>query len=294
MHVGPDAGTPSTLAARWPRSPAGWRCGWSERPCWWPAAPTVAAARTRPARGASGVSIFEPARPTPRGLPWWSSPRASSRTSTKAGSTTWWGAAALWSSRTCHTGASGCGSGARVGGRAAGGPVGTAPARPRATAARRRGAGRPLHRRGDGGKPRFDLDRFDGAFLERLRDRVVGAGGRGIYAVMFFDGRLPVGTGGVQPRPPHPRDPERSPGRKRAARAASTLGCERPKQRGWCVKEPSRMAYGGMHAVFAGSCCNLLNLHQDWRGRRHAAHPPTRDRHGSAATTAPAGSRGWT
>jgi hypothetical protein len=124
MHVGPDAGTPSTLAARWPRSPAGWRCGWSERPCWWPAAPTVAAARTRPARGASGVSIFEPARPTPRGLPWWSSPRASSRTSTKAGSTTWWGAAALWSSRTCHTGASGCGSGARVGGRAAGGPVG--------------------------------------------------------------------------------------------------------------------------------------------------------------------------
>ena len=29
------------------------------------------------------------------------------------------------------------------------------------------------------------------------------------------------------------------------------------------VKEPSRMAYGGMDAVFADSCGNLLNLHQD-------------------------------
>jgi catechol 2,3-dioxygenase-like lactoylglutathione lyase family enzyme len=29
------------------------------------------------------------------------------------------------------------------------------------------------------------------------------------------------------------------------------------------VKEPSRMAYGGMDAVFAESCGNLLNLHQD-------------------------------
>ena len=39
------------------------------------------------------------------------------------------------------------------------------------------------------GKPRFDLDRFDEAFFERLRDRVVAAGRRGIYvAVMFFDG----------------------------------------------------------------------------------------------------------
>ena len=39
------------------------------------------------------------------------------------------------------------------------------------------------------GKPRFDLARFDEAFFERLRDRVVAAGRRGIYvAVMLFDG----------------------------------------------------------------------------------------------------------
>jgi catechol 2,3-dioxygenase-like lactoylglutathione lyase family enzyme len=29
------------------------------------------------------------------------------------------------------------------------------------------------------------------------------------------------------------------------------------------VKEPGRMAYGGIDAVFADSCGNLLNLHQD-------------------------------
>jgi hypothetical protein len=39
------------------------------------------------------------------------------------------------------------------------------------------------------GKPKFDLDRFDDAFFERLRDRAIAAGERGIYvAVMFFDG----------------------------------------------------------------------------------------------------------
>jgi hypothetical protein len=39
------------------------------------------------------------------------------------------------------------------------------------------------------GKPKFDLDRFDEAFFDRLRDRVVAAGRRGIYvAVMLFDG----------------------------------------------------------------------------------------------------------
>ena len=39
------------------------------------------------------------------------------------------------------------------------------------------------------GEPKFDLDRFDDAFFERLRNRVVAAGERGIYvAVMFFDG----------------------------------------------------------------------------------------------------------
>jgi catechol 2,3-dioxygenase-like lactoylglutathione lyase family enzyme len=39
---------------------------------------------------------------------------------------------------------------------------------------------------------------------------------------------------------------------------------ERLKARGVVfVKEPSRMPYGGMDAVFADSCGNLLNLHQD-------------------------------
>jgi catechol 2,3-dioxygenase-like lactoylglutathione lyase family enzyme len=39
---------------------------------------------------------------------------------------------------------------------------------------------------------------------------------------------------------------------------------ERLKARGVVfVKEPARMDYGGMDAVFADSCGNLLNLHQD-------------------------------
>jgi hypothetical protein len=39
------------------------------------------------------------------------------------------------------------------------------------------------------GKLRFDLDRFDQAFFDRLRERSVAAGERGIYVgVMFFDG----------------------------------------------------------------------------------------------------------
>jgi Family of unknown function (DUF6298) len=39
------------------------------------------------------------------------------------------------------------------------------------------------------GKPKFDLERFDEAFFQRLRDRVVAAGRRGMYvAVMLFDG----------------------------------------------------------------------------------------------------------
>ena len=39
------------------------------------------------------------------------------------------------------------------------------------------------------GKPRFDLDRFDDAFFERLHDRVAAAGEVGIYVgVMLFDG----------------------------------------------------------------------------------------------------------
>jgi predicted enzyme related to lactoylglutathione lyase len=39
---------------------------------------------------------------------------------------------------------------------------------------------------------------------------------------------------------------------------------ERLKARGVVVvKEPGRMPYGGIDAVFADSCGNLLNLHQD-------------------------------
>jgi hypothetical protein len=39
------------------------------------------------------------------------------------------------------------------------------------------------------GKPRFDLERFDEAFFDRLRERVIAAGDRGIYVgVMLFDG----------------------------------------------------------------------------------------------------------
>ena len=39
------------------------------------------------------------------------------------------------------------------------------------------------------GKPKFDLTKFDQAFFDRLRERVVAAGNEGIYvAVMFFDG----------------------------------------------------------------------------------------------------------
>jgi hypothetical protein len=39
------------------------------------------------------------------------------------------------------------------------------------------------------GKPRFDLERFDQAFFDRLRERVVEAGEAGIYVdVMLFDG----------------------------------------------------------------------------------------------------------
>jgi hypothetical protein len=39
------------------------------------------------------------------------------------------------------------------------------------------------------GKPRFDLERFDPAYFERLRERVIQAGNEGIYvAVMLFEG----------------------------------------------------------------------------------------------------------
>ena len=39
------------------------------------------------------------------------------------------------------------------------------------------------------GKPKFNLDSFDGTYFDRLRERVIAAGNEGIYvAVMFFDG----------------------------------------------------------------------------------------------------------
>ena len=39
------------------------------------------------------------------------------------------------------------------------------------------------------GNPKFDLDRFDRSFFDRLRERAIAAGDRGIYVgVMFFDG----------------------------------------------------------------------------------------------------------
>jgi hypothetical protein len=51
----------------------------------------------------------------------------------------------------------------------------------------------PWERTGPGvakdGQPRFDLERFDPAYFERLRDRVVKAGEAGMYVgVMLFDG----------------------------------------------------------------------------------------------------------
>jgi hypothetical protein len=51
----------------------------------------------------------------------------------------------------------------------------------------------PWPRSGSGkakdGKPKFDLSQFDPAYFDRLRERVIAAGNRGIYvAVMFFDG----------------------------------------------------------------------------------------------------------
>ena len=54
-------------------------------------------------------------------------------------------------------------------------------------------APQPWPRTGPGmakdGKPKFDLTKFDQAFFDRLRDRVVAAGNEGIYvAVMLFDG----------------------------------------------------------------------------------------------------------
>ncbi len=53
------------------------------------------------------------------------------------------------------------------------------------------------------GKPKFDLTRFDQAYFDRLRERVVAAGERGIYvSVMMFQGFSveQKGTKGVDPK----------------------------------------------------------------------------------------------
>ncbi len=45
------------------------------------------------------------------------------------------------------------------------------------------------------GKPKFDLSKFDQAFFDRLRSRIIAARERGIYvSVMFFDGNGPAGS----------------------------------------------------------------------------------------------------
>jgi hypothetical protein len=57
------------------------------------------------------------------------------------------------------------------------------------------------------GRPKFDLDIFVRAFFDRLRDRVIAAGDRGIYvAVMFFEGwalHLSPAPGHVEGHPFH-------------------------------------------------------------------------------------------
>ena len=64
----------------------------------------------------------------------------------------------------------------------------------------------PFVRTGPGlaldGKPRWDLQRFDEAWFERLRTRVAAAGERGIYvAVMLFNGwSVPAEIGGLSAR----------------------------------------------------------------------------------------------
>jgi len=57
------------------------------------------------------------------------------------------------------------------------------------------------------GKPKFDLDRFDPGFFDRLRERVVAAGERGIYvSVMLFEGfslHLTAAPDNIQGHPFH-------------------------------------------------------------------------------------------
>src|SRR2546425_10701756 len=73
-------------------------------------------------------------------------------------------------------------------------------------------APQPWARTGPGmakdGKPKFDLSKFDPAFFDRLRERVVAAGNEGIYvAIMLFDGwalHLSPAPDNVEGHPFHP------------------------------------------------------------------------------------------
>lgn len=67
----------------------------------------------------------------------------------------------------------------------------------------------PWSRRGPGlaadGRPRFDLERPDGAYFQRLRERVAAAGERGLYvSVMLFNGWSIHDNGEGNPWPNHP------------------------------------------------------------------------------------------
>ena len=64
----------------------------------------------------------------------------------------------------------------------------------------------PAGGRANDGGPKFDLDRFDGAYFERLRRRVAEARDRGIYViVMLYQGWSIEDKGGrVNPWPYHP------------------------------------------------------------------------------------------
>ena len=72
-------------------------------------------------------------------------------------------------------------------------------------------APQPYLRTGPGlandGKPKFDLTRFDQSYFDRMRERIVEAGRRGIYvSVMLFDGWsvAPIGAGLGNPWRGHP------------------------------------------------------------------------------------------
>ncbi|MEW6235853.1 MAG: DUF6298 domain-containing protein [Candidatus Omnitrophota bacterium] len=56
------------------------------------------------------------------------------------------------------------------------------------------------------GKPKFDLNRFDPAYFERLRDRVKAAGDKGIYvSIMLFEGwAMQFMEGALKSHPFHP------------------------------------------------------------------------------------------